>query len=908
MTTQENFKNIQFLYNSIINSSDDAIISKTLDGIITSWNPAAESLFGYTALEAVGKHISCIIPLERMSEEQLIINKIKNGEHVKYYETQRIRKDGSLVNIFLTVSPIKNSTGNIIGASKIIGEITETKKAQELYKINNVLEQDVNERILQLTIEFERNNFKALINNTNDLMWSVDRSFNLITSNYGFDEIIKKIASKSISHGSGWNLKAYNKLFKRFKAYYERAFLGEIFTELEYVASPVESWAEISFYPIRRGDEIVGTACHSRDITNIKKSERQIKANEKRFRALVENGVDSVAILSAEGKPLYVSPTIKKVLGYTEEEALQLDLFSLFHQDDIVWAIEIWQQILAKPGIPFHLRPSRMLHKNGSWRWLEGTLTNLLHNDAVNGIVDNFRDVTEKKKAEDLLKLTQFAVDNSGDCVFWMSPDARIIDINDAACNKLGYTKQQLLGLTVPDIDPLFTTDKWNHQFSLLREKKSMFFETIHKTINGEIIPVEIRANYIEYEGKEYNCVFSRDISERKKADEELKKSDSFSKGILNSINSCIAVLSKNGEIIKTNQAWKIMSASSEMSKANFISEGKNCFKILEEAAVAGNMLAKDTINGLREVMNGRMSIYKNQYSFKPNATNDKWWFDIAISGFLGQSDMIIINIQDITELKNTEKERDNTQEANTKLQKIELELNNALAKEKDLNELKSRFVSMASHEFRTPLTTIMSSLSLISTYAENKDIDGQVRHINKIRRSVNNLTDILNDFLSVSKLEEGKIEHNPKKINLKNFIGDIISEMQLIVTEGRTIIQKYHAKEMATIDQKLLKNIMFNLLSNAIKFSKASGIVEVIVEEFEGSITIAVKDYGIGISIEDQRHLFQRFFRGYNVTNIQGTGLGLNIVAKYAELMKASLTYESIENKGSIFSLKIPQ
>jgi signal transduction histidine kinase len=100
----------------------------------------------------------------------------------------------------------------------------------------------------------------------------------------------------------------------------------------------------------------------------------------------------------------------------------------------------------------------------------------------------------------------------------------------------------------------------------------------------------------------------------------------------------------------------------------------------------------------------------------------------------------------------------------------------------------------------------------------------------------------------------------------------------------------------------------MFNLLSNAIKFSKASGIVEVIVEEFEGSITIAVKDYGIGISIEDQRHLFQRFFRGYNVTNIQGTGLGLNIVAKYAELMKASLTYESIENKGSIFSLKIPQ
>ncbi|MCX6210542.1 MAG: PAS domain-containing sensor histidine kinase, partial [Bacteroidetes bacterium] len=400
----------------------------------------------------------------------------------------------------------------------------------------------------------------------------------------------------------------------------------------------------------------------------------------------------------------------------------------------------------------------------------------------------------------------------------------------------------------------------------------------------------------------------NEDINERKQAEEELKKSDAFSRGILNSINSCIAVINKNGEIIKTNQAWKIMSASAEMSKANFISEGKNILDILDKAAVEGNVVAKVTIQGLRNVINERTSIYKNQYYFKPSANNDEWWFDIVISGFQSQSDMVIINIQDITDLKNTEKERDNTQEANTQLQKIELELSNALAKEKDLNELKSRFVSIASHEFRTPLTTIMSSLILLSKYAENKDTNSQIKHINKIKISVNNLTDILTDFLSVSKLEEGKIENLPKEINLKNFIEDIISEMQSTITDGITIVEKYHAKEMAIVDLKLLKNIMFNLLSNAIKFSKASSIVEVIVEELEGNITIAVKDYGIGISEEDQRHLFQRFFRGYNAMHIQGTGLGLNIVARYAELMNASLNYESLENIGSIFSLKIPQ
>ena len=781
--------------------------------------------------------------------------------------------------------------------------------AQKIERALAENEDRVNKRIAELTIEFERNNLKALINNTHDLMWSVDRNFNLITSNQGFDGMLKQIAGKSLPHGTVKNLKAFNnKLFKRFKAYYERAFTGEIFTEVEYVSSPVESWAEISFYPIRRGNEIVGTACHSRDITTIKKSERQIKANEQRFRALVESGDDAVAILSAQGKPTYLSPTIEKVLGYTEEEALQLDLFSMFHQDDIIWAKEVWHQVLAKPGIPFPLRPSRMLHKNGSWRWLEGTLTNLLNNDAVNGIVDNFRDVTEKKKAEDLLKLTQFAVDNSGDGVFWMSPDAKIVDINEAACNTLGYTKQELLGLKMYDIDPSYTTEIWNNNYNELREKKSIFCERIHKTKNGEIIPVEIRLNYFQFQGKEYSCAFTRDITDRKKAEQELKKNDEFRAGILNSINSCIAVLNKSGEIIKTNQAWKIMSASSEMSKANFISEGKNFLDILEQAAVEGSFIAKDTIVGLRDVMNERTSIYKNQYSFKPAAADDKWWFDIAISGFQSHSDLVIINIQDITDSKNTEKERDNTQEANTKLQKIEQELNNALAKEKELNELKSRFVSMASHEFRTPLTTILSSLSLVSKYAVNNDIDSQLKHINKIKISVNNLTDILTDFLSVSKLEEGKIENIPKEINLKSFIGDIISEMQLTATQGINIVEKYHANEMVIVDQKLLKNIMFNLLSNAIKFSKASGIVEVIVKQLEGNITIAVKDYGIGISKEDQRHLFQRFFRGYNATHIQGTGLGLNIVAKYAELMNASLTYESIENKGSIFLLEIPQ
>lgn len=247
-------------------------------------------------------------------------------------------------------------------------------------------------------------------------------------------------------------------------------------------------------------------------------------------------------------------------------------------------------------------------------------------------------------------------------------------------------------------------------------------------------------------------------------------------------------------------------------------------------------------------------------------------------------------------------------EEAVDELQKTKEDLRQALEKEKDLNELKSRFVSMASHEFRTPLTTMLSSLSLVTKYGEQKDTENQLKHVGKIKTSINNLTDILNDFLSVSKLEEGKIENLPEGINLKNFINEIISDMLGMAQNNQQITLSYSGNEYVVLDKKLVKNILFNLISNALKFSPNGGTVEVIVKVQNSSLRISVKDSGIGIPKEDQEHLFERFFRGNNATHIQGTGLGLAIVARYAELMNASLDFESKENKGTTFTIIIPQ
>ena len=247
-------------------------------------------------------------------------------------------------------------------------------------------------------------------------------------------------------------------------------------------------------------------------------------------------------------------------------------------------------------------------------------------------------------------------------------------------------------------------------------------------------------------------------------------------------------------------------------------------------------------------------------------------------------------------------------EEAIRELERTKKELHNALKKEKELSELKSRFVSMASHEFRTPLTTMMSSLSLVTKYGEQNDKESQSKHVSKIKTSINNLTDILNDFLSVSKLEEGKVENMPEEIHVNDYIAEIVSEMKVMTVTGQEIKYFHIGNEIALADKKLLKNILFNLISNAIKFSPHAGIIEIISKGSNSSLKIIVKDNGIGISKADQKHLFERFFRAHNATHIQGTGLGLNIVTKYTELMNATIDFESEENKGTTFTLIIPQ
>jgi len=241
-------------------------------------------------------------------------------------------------------------------------------------------------------------------------------------------------------------------------------------------------------------------------------------------------------------------------------------------------------------------------------------------------------------------------------------------------------------------------------------------------------------------------------------------------------------------------------------------------------------------------------------------------------------------------------------------LQAAKEEVSLSLEKEKELGQLKSRFVSMASHEFRTPLSTIQLSAVLIEKYAAPHENANIIKHIAKVKNAVSNLTSILNDFLSLEKLEAGKVEPQFATFDIVKFAEEIIEEMQMIAKQKQVIVYQHTGTgSTVKLDATLLKNCILNLIGNAIKYSGENTFIEFNSEITDKQLIITIKDDGIGIPESDQKHLFEAFFRAHNTGSIPGTGLGLNIVTRYARLMSGTVKFQSKVNKGTSFTISFP-
>ncbi|MGN6179507.1 MAG: PAS domain-containing sensor histidine kinase [Mucilaginibacter sp.] len=241
-------------------------------------------------------------------------------------------------------------------------------------------------------------------------------------------------------------------------------------------------------------------------------------------------------------------------------------------------------------------------------------------------------------------------------------------------------------------------------------------------------------------------------------------------------------------------------------------------------------------------------------------------------------------------------------------LQEAKEEVSISLEKEKELGQLKSRFVSMASHEFRTPLSAIQLSAILVDKYAQPFNNPQIAKHVKKIKNAVGNLTTILNDFLSLEKLEAGKVEPAFIEFDLVKLAEEITEEMQMVAKENQDIIYQHTGtSSLVKLDANLLKNCIINLIGNATKYSGENTFIEFNTEINHKTCIVIIRDNGIGIPEADQKHLFEAFFRAHNTGNIPGTGLGLNIVGRYVNLMHGKVDFKSNLNKGTTFTLTFP-
>ncbi|MCB9300332.1 MAG: PAS domain S-box protein [Lewinellaceae bacterium] len=473
------------------------------------------------------------------------------------------------------------------------------------------------------------------------------------------------------------------------------------------------------------------------------------------------------------------------------------------------------------------------------------------------------------------------------------------------------------------------------HIQSLSRQERQQFELRLH-TLKGGEKHFEITTALIPALNEHLMVLLFKDISEHKAAEEKLRESWHTLEAVINTAVDGIIIIDDKGGMILANEAASRLFG---YSREELLGQNVNMLMPAPHHRKHDSYIQNyhqtgiGKIIGIGREVDGRRkdgSLFPFKLGVSRVESQGRVLFSGVIHDLTGQKKaeekILALNreleqkveerTEKLTEVVNKllqsnlklEREIKERKAAVEALRHNEEELRKSLNREKELSELKSRFVSMASHEFRTPLTTIASSSELIGLYTESGQQDKRSKHLRRIRSAVTNLTGILGDFLSLSKLEEGKIRLEPVTFLLLDLAEEIVDDIQGLLKNGQKINTNFEKLgQEVVLDKKMLKNVFINLLSNAIKYSPEGASIHFSVQLQDSQLLASIRDEGIGIPEEDQRHLFTRFFRAANAINIQGTGLGLNIVKRYLDILGGEIRFESAEGKGTTFFVELP-
>jgi two-component system, sensor histidine kinase and response regulator len=911
----------------IVRSAGDAVITKTPHGIITSWNPGAERIFGYTAQEAVGRSVLMFIPADCADEEMEILAKIGRGERVDHFETVRVRKDGHRANVSVTVSPLKEDSGRIVGAVKILRDITERKQSEEALRASE-----------------ER--FRTMANSIPQLTWIARADGSIYWYNNRWYEYTGTTLEQM--EGWGWQTVHDPQVLPKVMGNWTTAInSGEPF-EMEFPLLGGDGKFRAFLTRIQPLKDAEGRVVQwfgtNTDVDELKQMEESLRASQARLHSTLAAGSIGTWTWDIVNDRLTGDGFIARMFAIEPAAAAkglpaEVYLRAVMEQDQPVVAAALASAIQSCGHYDIEYR---VRNESGEIHWLQAkgrvdgdAAGNALH---FHGAV---MDITERKRTEG--RFRRLVDSNAQGVVFW-NKNGEITESNDAFLSIVGYSREDQGAGRVnwATMSPPEYAELDRHSLEELAAKGTCTpFEKEYIRKDGARVPVLLGAATFEDNPDEGVC-FVIDITERKRTDQALRESEEHFR-FLNDLSRATRTLAEPKPIMAVTT--RMLGEHLAVSRCVYASVGQDGehFFILHDYTAGRASAVGDypfSLLGARAVsilQSGQTLIIRNLEAevlpgdgadmVHPSGSKAMIVCPIVKDGGLRAMMAVsqttprewkpleIVLVQDVVERCWALVERGTAEE---NIRRINAELEQRVvertAAAEASNRAKSVFLSTMSHEIRTPMNAVLGYTQLmLRDPLLGAEAQTNLRIIN---RSGEHLLALINDVLDMSKIEAGQLDLNLTTFSLSRLLDDV-AEMFRLRAEAKALrfevaIDGISAPYIVA-DEGKMRQVLINLLGNAIKFTERGHVMLHVTlsqrNENKAWFLARVEDTGSGISDDERKKLFQSFSQTSSGINVkQGTGLGLAISRAHARLMGGDLTCtSSIFGTGSIFQFEVP-
>jgi len=864
---------------AIQESISDAVIVTDMNFHIQSWNKAAETIYGWNAAEAIGQ-TAYILQARFQNEEerqQSIDGLFSKG--VWQDEFIQRRKDGSEVYIQSSTSIFKDENGTPIGVIAVNRDISERKRGEEALRQSEQL-------------------VRTVLNIMPVGVWILDKNGIIIFGNSAGQQIwagAKYVGREGYGIFKAWWADT-GKMLEADEWGAARAISsGEpvLNDELEIEAfDGTRKFMLNSAVPLRDAAQtITGAVVINQDITVRKQIEQALRESENRFRSLIEAAPLATIITNAQGQIMLINKQAEIVFGYRSEELVGQMVEVLIPLNMRDQHPEHRTTYMAQPSVRRMggTNEFNALRKNGEAFPTEIELSYVnTHSGLL--VISFVVDITERKKAEQALRESEMRfgllVNGVRDyAIYLLDTKGNVVTWNQGAERINGYTTEEIIGknfslLYTPEdvasgepgrvLSIAATEGHFTAEGERIRKDRTRFWAEIEVTALKDS------------EGRLFAFAkVTRDLTERKKAQETLRLSEERYRLLAENITDIVSRVSQDGIYIDVSPS---ITSVLGYTPEEMIGKSRNDFVHPDDRDAFFQKL-QIALEQRSEIPLTYRSRHRNGHYI---------WLEVTRKFILSETGEVIEYVtssRDITIRKRAEEV-----------------LKNTLDKEKELNELKTRFVSTASHEFRTPLATILAIVETLLAYRgklKEEDIDDK---LSKITDQVNYLKSIVEDMLQVVRLQDPKAKYVPVLLNLDDMCRSVMDEFESRADVTQQFVYSCDdSLKYVVLDAKLMRQIISNLISNAVKYSLPYKTITVSLKHSDSLLTLKIQDEGIGIPEADLKHLFKPFHRATNVGTIPGTGLGLVITKESVELHGGFITVDSHVGVGTTFTIMIP-